>query len=887
MFGLAACASGALAQQLPAGSAPSGPAVNQAPSGGSQQQPGAAGKPAEATAGAAAGGGASSGVPADQAQTGGAPQQTGAPADAKPPIPAEGVAQDGAPAPVVPDVSAQATIRDVVVTGNEPPPPPPPAPVAPPPESPLQELAKPGTDVSGAVLTKEHETTVQDFTQAVPSVSVTQPNARNVRIFIRGIGKTSTVEALENSVGFVLDGVVLTNDAMAWGEFPDVQRLDVLRGPQGFTCCKNTTLGTLSITSLPPSFTPENDISLTYGNRNLFFVTGSSTGTLVDNILAYRASVYAKYQEGFIDSQYPNLGIEPWNGINRWGGRLQFLYTPNSNVATRVILDHSESQENPLVSDTVKDPQTWTDTGGPRPITYSSRLARFGYSPIFNPFESAGNVQQQTVKSTNTGVSSQTDWKIDGGYTLTSISGYRSYYFNALNDNDYTYLAINQGGYKTWGQQVSEELRLTSPKEQEFLGQKFDYVAGLFVLHDEYNADLRYLYGADSGKFYANNAQYAATSAKALVNSLNGIQSFQIENPELTSLAGYGQTTWHATDRWDLTLGFRNTFEDKTSWTQKYYVGGVNLASLYSGADLVNATAVRNTTLALFTSGTNRINGQPIDTDMWQWQVNPSYKFTKDILGYFSASYGEKSGAVQFNPLTGLPDNVLPEQVMDYELGLRTSWFNNTLVLNPNLYWTDIINYQAALAEILPGQVTYTSVLGNIPGIRNRGAEIDGTYITPIEGLKFTFSGSYADATYTDFTNSPCSADLSYSATKTCNLTGQPFSGVSRWVGTIGADYSRPVWDGYIGYFFVNETFRSRANLSTTLSIYGWQSDYSITNAGIGIHPVDNNWDLSFWGKNIFDTHYYTALTTVSPAAPVTGVIGDPLVFGVTFRKKF
>ena len=403
--------------------------------------------------------------------------------------------------------------------------------------------------------------------------------------------------------------------------------MDVLRGPQGFTFGKNTTLGTLNITSQAPSFTPEQDISLTYGNRNLFFVTGSSTDTLIDNILAYRASIYAKYQEGFIDSQYS--GIDPWNGINRFGGRLQFLYTPNPNVATRTIIDHSESQENPLVTDTVKDPQTWTNTDGPRPITYTSRLERFGYSPIFDPFGSAGNVQQQTVTAPTPACHPQTDWKIDGGYTLTSISAYRNYYFNALNDNDYTYLAINQGGYKTLGQQVSQELRITSPKEQEFLGQKSDYVAGLFALYDEYNADLRYIYGTNSGKFYANNAQYAGTSAKALVDALNGIWTYQVENPATTSLAAYGQTTWHATDRWDLTLGFRNTFEERTNWTQKWAVGARTFSSLYSGANLVNATAVRNSTLALFTSGTNRIPGQTIDTDMWQWQVNPRLQVDK------------------------------------------------------------------------------------------------------------------------------------------------------------------------------------------------------------------------------------------------------------------
>ena len=314
------------------------------------------------------------------------------------------------------------------------------------------------------------------------------------------------------------------------------------------------------------------------------------------------------------------------------------------------------------------------------------------------------------------------------------------------------------------------------------------------MLYDNYNANLRSEYRSDAGAFFANAAQYKATSANALMASLNGINEFQIENPATTNIAGYGQTTWHATDRVDLTLGFRNSFQNQTSWTQKYYVGGENLSSLFSGANLVNATAIRNSTLALFTSGTNRINGNPVNDDMWQWQFNPSYKLLPGVLGYFSASYGEKAGAVQFNPLTGLSYDLLPEQVMDYELGLRTSWLNNTLTLNPNLYWTDLTNYQSALAVVLPGQVTFTSVLGNIPGVRNRGAEIDGTYITPVEGLKFTFSGSYADAIYTSFPNSPCPSDLSYSATQTCNLTGQTFSGVSRWVGTIGMIILEQYW---------------------------------------------------------------------------------------------
>ena len=122
------------------------------------------------------------------------------------------------------------------------------------------------------------------------------------------------------------------------------------------------------------------------------------------------------------------------------------------------------------------------------------------------------------------------------------------------------------------GNQASQELRLATTKEKEFL-HHFDYVAGLFVLYDNYNANLRSEYRSDAGAFFANAAQYKATSANALMASLNGINEFQIENPATTNIAGYGQTTWHATDRVDLTLGFRNSFPEPNKLDPKVLCG--------------------------------------------------------------------------------------------------------------------------------------------------------------------------------------------------------------------------------------------------------------------------------------------------------------------------
>jgi iron complex outermembrane receptor protein len=241
---------------------------------------------------------------------------------------------------------------------------------------------------------------------------------------------------------------------------------------------------------------------------------------------------------------------------------------------------------------------------------------------------------------------------------------------------------------------------------------------------------------------------------------------------------------------------------------------------------------------------------------------------------------------VQFDQATGDPLNVAPEKVEDYELGFKAGLFDRTLTLNANLYWTDIADYQAILARPSAANADiWTTYLGNVPGVRIRGVEVEGYYRTPIEGLNLSFGGSYNDGIYSDYANAQCPPDLSYSGQRPCDYTGKTFAGVSRWIGNIGVDYSRPIFEGYTGYLFAGNQYRSRVNYG--VSELSWQDGYSVTNAGIGIHPNDESWDLSFWGKNIFDTEYYSFLAGYTSVTPVVGMAGDPVQYGATFRAKW
>ncbi|ADP72739.1 TonB-dependent receptor plug [Rhodomicrobium vannielii ATCC 17100] len=753
-------------------------------------------------------------------------------------------------------VGATATIQDVIVTTRLR-------------DEELQEVPIPVSAVNGETLEREQQKTVKDFAQKVPSLSVVAPNARNTSIAIRGVGKTWASDALEASVGVIVDGVVATIPGMSWGDYADIQQIEVARGPQGTLLGKNTTLGALNITSKAPSFIPEKEVEVTYGSRDLFVTKATASGPIIDDTLAYRASVYFDGQNGYVENILP--GGDTYNGQNRWGGRFQFLYTPNENVTNRTIIDHSEAREDLLVQARLSDPRTYSDTGSTRATSYTSRLSNLGYTPFFDIYNKVDVNQQKPVYSSGNGISTQTDWKIGGGYTVTSITAYRDYHFDALNDSDFSKYSIVQGGYLVDAKQYSQELRLTSPKNVDVLGQKFDYTAGLFALRNETTSTLRTNFGRDAGQFYANSP----ASTQVIVDSLNGVNLRQLESPETTSLAAYGQTTWHATSAADLTLGIRNTYEEKDNSTRKWYFGGTS----------TDATGIRNTVLRLFPS-TEPIQGKAIYSDSWSWLVNPSYKFTDDILGYISISSGEKSGAVQFDQTTGQPLNVEPEGVTDYEIGLKTTFLDKKLTFNPNLYYTEITNYQSLLGKLSSNGLTAISYLGNIPGVRLRGVELEGSYDTPLEGLRLNFGGAYNDAIYTDFKSAPCASDLSYSTTTTCDFTGNRLAGAPRWSGNVGATYSRSVWDGYTGYFWISEAFRSGAYLDTALSKLAWQEGYGLTNLGIGFHPDNKAWDVSIWGKNVFDKEYLTTVVSFGPTSPVIAATGEPRVIGITFRTK-
>lgn len=777
-----------------------------------------------------------------------------------------------------------------------------------------QDVPIPVSVVGGKTLDRDNVVTVNELVKKVPNLGVFGSNPRQTSISIRGIGKNSANDTMEPGVGVIVDGVVSSYVGQSWNDFVDLDRIEVLRGPQGTLLGKNTTLGAINITTKAPSFTPAYTFEGRVGEYNELGAKFSATGPLVDDFLAYRGSFFINKKDGVLDNVWQS-GPETWNETNRIGGRLQFLLTPTENLSVRTILDQTQSVENGNKSALLNDGPAFFDDGVARTTTFASRLRRSyfnnadgsTYQPVFND-RKIEDSQARPQRTNQGGVSTEIKWNINDDYAVTSLTAYRGQDFDIKNGG-VTRFDIGNGGQQLTNRQFSQELRLN------FNGSKtFDYQAGLFYLGAHVYSDDPSSFGADAGAFNASNAQFTSLSAAKyrglLTDSQRGVYRSYVLEPETQSLAAFGQINWHLTDAATLTLGLRDTQEHKTGRNKreldragtgltnatgtdnsKAASYGLNLANPADAAAWNAAKALYRSAIGTSNAGDNGIygwrDGDSINDNSLAWLINPSYKLDENTLLYASVAKGEKSGAVEFNTDSSSADygkaqNVAPEKALDFELGFKSILLDHRVMFNANLYYTKVTDYQGNLT--VP-DVTQTSgtrtYLGNIPGVRARGIEFETAFaVTP--NFRLNFNGAYNDAIYTEFTTTL--PDIS--TTQLADYSGRQLHGAPKITLNYGFDYSKPIIAGYKAHFYLNNSYRSGTYLASSQSRYTYQDAYNITDGGIGIGKDNDKFELSLFAKNIFDTHYATGNGTYSSSGAVTEQPGYGRTLGLVFRTK-
>ncbi|WP_020184152.1 MULTISPECIES: TonB-dependent receptor [Methylotenera] len=781
-----------------------------------------------------------------------------------------------------------------------------------------QDVPIPINIIGGKQIDRDRIFSIDDLQRVSPGLTATTPNARRSGISIRGVGKSTGNENAESAVGIVVDDIYLSQVGMSFQNFSDLDRVEVLRGPQGTLKGKNTTMGLINYVSRAPSFKESSWLELEAGGNSSsslnnsgdspggFKARGAYTNGIIEDALAWRGSFFVDKQTGDREITTTNGGAT--HEKNRYGGRLQFLATPTENITAKVNLDAAFANENSNTKAKIIDPLT-TDGGSViRTTTHTSRLAR-GYfdGGNYRPLIGKNNLDEvelntviaQPLKTYNRGAALTLDWNL-GPVTLTSITGGRRYLFDAKNDAQETKFNLSRGGTLVNADQFTQEFRLTSEE-----GGLFDYQTGFFYLDGKTDTLSRNVYYDDAGAFFATNGQYntlygaganPATSSgvNLLKKSLNNVFATNRQISEVDSRAIFGQINWHLVEKVDLTTGLRFTRErrENSITRQSTFFDGSALTPL-TAADAPGASVAElSAANAIRTAQTGATFG-PIKDSLTEnsisWLLSPSYKYNEDVMFYASAAGGEKSSAVAFRTSNGARLTVDPEKTVDFELGVKSLLLNRKLMLNVNLYNTVIKDYQATTSNfvgISAGVPTgYISDFGNIPEITVRGIEIDGAYAVN-SNLSFNFAGAYNHATYTDWSEATCPAEITTSVV--CDNTGKQIVGAPRLTGIIGADYWFPLYNGFKGHAFFSTVVRSKQNLEQQLSEYGKVSGYSVTDGGFGIVGGKNDkFSVNLVAKNLFDKKYTTSVNNFSNNYPVGwDGLGAFRYVGIVFRAN-
>ena len=692
---------------------------------------------------------------------------------------------------------------------------------------------------------------LQDLQQAMPSVNVAFMHARQSSLSIRGLGNNPASDGLEGSAGIYLDNVYLGRPGMAVFDLLDVEQIELLRGPQGTLFGKNTTAGVLNITTRRPSFTPQGSLSTSVGEDGYTQTQASFSGPLNDT-LAGRIAAYRTRENGYVENDFDGHTL---GGGVRQGARGQLLFQPNEDFNLRWLADYHEE-------DSSVGTRSLFSTG---PMIngvnrYEQRAAAVGATLAKGRHVNLD--ADQSVKVFQGGTSLEANWNLPGDYTLTSISAYRWWDFTPRNDDELNVDVMHNVGQSARDKQYSQEIRLASP-----IGERFDYVLGGYYFRQE----MRNTVFTDYGPL-------ADTWNGTPQGALNNVTSVGHGEVDTDSFATFAQGTWHLTPRLDFSLGLRGTYERKLAEvTRNAPVGGATV----SGA----AAAARAGRIGAYDSGDLSLYSfSPSALASLAWHVNDQ------VLAYASLSHGEKSGGVNLSvasaPVAGADSLLIgSERANDAELGIKTTLLDRRLLLNANLFWTEVHGYQTNAYD----DVNLTSYLTNAGSVRSRGLEVDSSW-RPLRGLTLNLNGSWNDVRYLSYEDAPCPAEVALrpGAPASCDLSGHAVVGASKWIFNSSASYQWNLDDGLQPYVNGNYAWRSHAVGTVDDSREAQLPGYGLVNLSTGVRGDwgRGQWDVSLWLKNAFDKTYYTTLWN-SPNGAYTGVLGTPRTLGMTARYDF
>ena len=807
--------------------------------------------------------------------------------------------------------SAQAVFEEIVVTATKR-------------ESTLQEIPVAVTVTDAETIDKAQILDIADLQTVVPSLRIsTLQTSGNTNFIIRGFGNGANNPGIEPSVGVFIDGVYRSRSAAAISDLPNLERVEVLRGPQSTLFGKNASAGVISVITAKPDYEFGGSAELIIGNYGQVVARGGVTGPLSDKV-AFSLHGGVNQRDGYFDNLVTGNEL---GERDRWSVRGQLLVEPTDNVSLRFIADFDTMDESCCgVANLFNGP-----TGAAVQFIGGQLVPNdaFAYEAFYD-FDPSNDIE-------NGGISMQADIDFEN-FSLVSITAYRDQSRTENADVDFTSAAlVSQNLREDNIETFTQEFRIDSTA-----GENVDWMLGAFFFSEDVKFDNALFYGPAMRAYTDTLVMGGISTLEASLGLPPGLLfqagqgTVDTAGQDDTTWSLFGQVDWHLSDRATLTLGANYTDVQKDAFASTLntdvfssldlvQIGFAGLFSALTGGQaptpanfaafplqFQQAQALSvvpcsptnaplcNSALALqplqfippFVAFPNSVeDGSSSDSDT-TWTVRLAYDLTDTVNIYASAATGFKAtswnlsrdslpfaedlAAIQAAGLA-VPNLVAgtrfagPEEATVYELGLKAKF--DTGAVNVAVFDQKIEGFQS---NIFTGTGFNLANAGEQSTI---GIELDATWV-PTDAWSLSVAATWLDPEYDSFpggngVNGPT------------DLSGTEPPGIHELSATFAATYYMDFANGWTGFVRGDYLFESNVQVIENVPYNVAQREVGLLNASFGIETT-NGLQVTLWGRNLTDDEYLlSAFPSVAQPGSYSGYPNQPRTYGISLKKYF
>ena len=689
----------------------------------------------------------------------------------------------------------------------------------------LQKTPIPITTFTSDEIQNSGITSVPDLSLKTPGLTIgNNSNVSVPEIFIRGIGTTDFSTGSDISVGIYVDDVYIGRGESMFFELFDLERIEILRGPQGTLYGRNTIGGAVNLITNRPTNDFTTMQQLKYGSFDLFNVQGMISGPIIKKKVLGRVAYSYKDRDGYTENVFNGDEI---GDADSYGGRGSLWLIPSEELNYLLSVDYFKDRP----SGTVYKPEQ-TDSSVADSLGTLGQLGLINSDKVHTEPDDKYKVNQDTKSKNNReifGISGKLTWDLND-LSLVMINSFRNLNDDVLEEVDATSFQLLNFQQSIDQEQMSHELRLTNNS-----GDQLDWIIGAFIFREKSD---------DTNTVIAQDFE--------LLFGPGNYSSTNFVDVESESYAIFGQGTYAFTDRLSLTLGLRYTYEEKDF----DFLRVSNADALVSNIAPKKEDETWDALTPKFTLG---------------------YQYADDLLFYGTISRGFKSGG--FNSIQ-LEDEFQgpfdPEYLWAYEIGVKSKWFGQRLQLNVAAFYYDHSDLQVQKLTKDPDGGLPIPITDNASEAEEFGFEIEGQ-ARPINGLDIIAGIGVLDAEYKDFVdeagNDFSENELNRSPKLTTNLAIQ---------------YVFSLLDvGYI-VLRGEHQYQSKIYFTETNENILSQKGFHNIKARVGYESLSGRFSLAYFGDNLTDEETVNvAIDLRDRFGEVTRSFNPPRTHGVEVTYRF